>query len=52
VATFGLSLILQESVRITFGSTPRRILPLIQGTVHLFGIDYEVYRIFGRIVAC
>jgi branched-chain amino acid transport system permease protein len=48
VATFGLSLILQESLRITFGPTPRRILPPIQGTVHLFGIDYEVYRIFGR----
>ena len=44
VATFGLSLILQESVRITFGPTPRRILPPIQGTVPLFGIDYELYR--------
>ena len=32
VATFGLSLILQESVRITFGPTPRRILPPITGT--------------------
>jgi branched-chain amino acid transport system permease protein len=51
VATFGLSLILQESVRITFGPTPRRILPPIQGTVHLFGIDYEVYRIFAAAVA-
>src|SRR5215831_5108851 len=51
VATFGLSLILQESVRITFGPTPRRILPPIQGTVHLFGIDYEVYRLFAAVVA-
>ena len=51
VATFGLSLILQESVRITFGPTPRRILPPIQGTVDLFGIDYEVYRIFAAAVA-
>src|SRR5262249_56234762 len=51
VATFGLSLILQESVRITFGPTPRRILPPIQGTVHLFCIDYEVYRIFAAAVA-
>ena len=37
VATFGLSLILQEGVRITFGPTPRRILPPIQGTVPMFG---------------
>ena len=29
VATFGLSLILQEVVRMTFGATPRRILPPI-----------------------
>ena len=33
VATFGLSLILQEGVRITFGTTPRRILPPIQGRI-------------------
>ena len=51
VATFGLSLILQESVRITFGPTPRRILPPIQGTVPLFGIDYELYRLFAAVVA-
>jgi branched-chain amino acid transport system permease protein len=51
VATFGLSLILQESVRITFGPTPRRILPPIQTTIPLFGIDYEVYRLFAAGVA-
>src|ERR1700730_11327584 len=51
LSTFGLSLILQESVRITFGPTPRRILPPIQGTVHLFGIDYELYRMFAAVVA-
>jgi branched-chain amino acid transport system permease protein len=51
VATFGLSLILQESVRITFGPTPQRILPPIQATVRLLGIDYEVYRLFAAAVA-
>jgi len=51
VATFGLSLMLQESVRITFGPTPRRILPPIQGTIPLFGIEYELYRIFAALVA-
>jgi len=51
VATFGLSLILQESVRMTFGPTPRRILPPIQGTIHVLGIDYEVYRLFAAGVA-
>ena len=51
VATFGLSLILQESVRITYGPTPGRILPPIQSTIHLFGVDYEVYRLFAAVVA-
>lgn len=51
VATFGLSLILQESVRITFGPTPRRILSPIQGTIPLFGIEYDIYRIFAAGLA-
>src|SRR5882724_6057739 len=51
VATFGLSLILQEGVRITFGSTPRRILPPIAGTFPVFGIDYEIYRLFAALTA-
>ncbi len=51
VATFGLSLILQESVRITYGPTPGRILPPIQQTIYIFGVDYEVYRLFAAAVA-
>jgi branched-chain amino acid transport system permease protein len=51
VATFGLSLILQEVVRMTFGATPRRILPPIQGTVQLFGIEYDIYRIFDAALS-
>jgi len=51
VATFGLSLILQEGVRITFGTTPRRILSPISSTVPIFGIEYEVYRLFAALVS-
>jgi len=51
VATFGLSLILQESVRITYGPTPGRILAPISGTIHMFGVDYEIYRLFAAAVA-
>ncbi|HVL56419.1 MAG TPA: branched-chain amino acid ABC transporter permease [Burkholderiaceae bacterium] len=51
VATFGLSLILQESVRATFGPTPRRILSPIEGTIPLFGIEYELYRPFAAAVS-
>ena len=46
-ATFGLSIIIQETVRATFGAAPKRILPPIEGTVPLFGIEYDVYRIFA-----
>src|SRR3954467_13611921 len=51
IATFGLSLILQEVVRMTFGATPRRMLPPIPGTIPVFGIEYEVYRIFAALIS-
>lgn len=51
VATFGLSIILQESVRATFGSTPERLLPPIHETIPLFGIEYEVYRLFAAVAS-
>ncbi len=35
----------------TFGPTPRRILPPIQGTIPIFGIEYEVYRLFAAAFA-
>ena len=51
VATFGLSMILQEAVRMTFGPTPRRILPPVRGTFDLFGMEYEIYRLFAAGVS-
>jgi branched-chain amino acid transport system permease protein len=47
VTTFGLSMMLQEAVRATYGPQPRRMAAPIDGTVPLFGIDYDVYRIFA-----
>ena len=51
VATFGLSMILQESVRATFGAAPKRMLPPIDGTIPLFGIEYEIYRVFAAVAS-
>jgi len=51
VATFGLSLILQEAVRATFGATPKRILDPIGITLPILGLDYQVYRLFAAAVA-
>lgn len=51
VATFGLSMIIQEVVRMTFGAAPKRLMPPIEGTFNLFGVDYEIYRIFAAVAS-
>jgi branched-chain amino acid transport system permease protein len=51
VITFGLSMILQEFVRATFGPQPRRMASPVEGTIHIFGIDYEIYRIIAAVFA-
>lgn len=53
VATFGLSLIFQESARATFGPTPQRMLPPFpfDQTFAMFGLSYPVYRIFAAAMA-
>lgn len=51
VAAFGLSLVLQESVRATFGATPKRILDPIGVSVPIMDLNYEIYRLFAASVA-
>jgi branched-chain amino acid transport system permease protein len=51
VAAFGLSLILQEGVRATFGATPKRILDPIGLTFPLMNLQYDVYRLFAAGIA-
>jgi branched-chain amino acid transport system permease protein len=51
VAAFGLSLILQEGVRATFGATPKRILDPIGLTIPVLNLKYEVYRLFAACIA-
>jgi branched-chain amino acid transport system permease protein len=51
VAAFGLSLILQEGVRATFGATPKRILDPIGLTIPVLNLKYEVYRLFAAGIA-
>jgi branched-chain amino acid transport system permease protein len=51
VTTFGLSMMLQEGVRATYGAQPRRMEAPISGTIPLFGIDYDIYRIFAAVFA-
>lgn len=51
VATFGLSIILQEGVRATYGAAPNRLVSPIETTIQLFGIEYEVYRLFAALIS-
>lgn len=51
VTTFGLSMIIQEVVRGTYGAQPRRMTAPIDGTIPLFGIDYEIYRVVAAVFA-
>ena len=49
LATFGLSLILQQTVLATFGGAPQRIEEPIHGVIPLVGTFYPVYRIFVAV---
>lgn len=51
VTTFGLSMIIQEMVRATYGAQPRRLAAPIEGAVPLFGIDYDLYRLCAAVFA-
>lgn len=51
VTTFGLSMMIQEAVRALYGPQPRRMQAPIGGTVPIFGIDYEIYRLFAAAFA-
>jgi branched-chain amino acid transport system permease protein len=51
VAAFGLSLILQEGVRATFGATPKRILDPIGVNFQVLTVNYQLYRLFAAGVA-
>jgi branched-chain amino acid transport system permease protein len=51
VTTFGLSMIIQEMVRAIYGPQPRRMSAPIEGTMPLFGIDYDIYRICAAVFA-
>lgn len=46
LATFGLSLIFQQSVLATFGGAPQRIEEPVPGLIPLLGTFFPVYRVF------
>ncbi len=49
IATFGLSLVIQQSVLSVFGAAPQRIPAPIRGEVMILGFGYSVYRFFVAV---
>jgi branched-chain amino acid transport system permease protein/urea transport system permease protein len=45
LATWGISLILQQGLQIVFGSAPQQVVTPIYGSVSLFGVSYPAYRL-------
>ncbi len=50
VGTIGLSFIIQQSVLMTFGGTPKIVHFPVHGVVDLFGVPYPRYRLFAAAV--
>jgi urea ABC transporter permease protein UrtB len=50
LATWGVSLILQQGLQLVFGSGPQNVVTPIQGTVDILGVGYPAYRIL--LIAC
>ncbi len=45
MATWGLSLILQQGLQLIFGASPQRVISPIDATVEIFGASYPAYRL-------
>lgn len=46
LATWGLSLIIQQGIQLIFGAAPQRVDTPLAGSVAFLGADYPVYRLF------
>jgi branched-chain amino acid transport system permease protein/urea transport system permease protein len=45
LATWGISLVLQQGLQLVFGSGPQNVVTPIQGTIDILGVGYPGYRI-------
>lgn len=51
LATWGLSLVIQQLIQIAFGAAPRRVDSPIEGSVMIFGESYPGYRLLLIAIA-
>lgn len=58
LATWGLSLIIQQSLQLAFGAAPQKVESPITSSIELFGANYPLYRVvmialaIGIIIVC
>lgn len=45
LATWGLSLIIQQSLQLIFGAAPQKVIAPVSTSVDLFGVNYPAYRL-------
>lgn len=45
LATWGLSLVIQQGLQLIFGAAPQRVHTPLPGSVEMFGVPYPAYRI-------
>ena len=51
LATWGLSLVIQQLIQLAFGAAPRRVDSPIAGSIMILGESYPAYRLFLIVVA-
>src|SRR3954452_16624387 len=51
LVTFGLSIVLQQSVRLVFGPQSRTVPMPIEGSMNLLGTTYPTYRVIAAAIA-
>jgi urea transport system permease protein len=51
LATWGVSLIIQQALQLAFGPSPRVVMSPFEGSVHLPGLDYPAYRLVVIVAA-
>ena len=51
LATWGLSLVLQQLIQLSFGAAPQRVAGPFEGSVDLLGATYPAYRLFLIVAA-
>jgi branched-chain amino acid transport system permease protein/urea transport system permease protein len=51
IATFGISLIIQKTLELTFGPSPIGVADPLAGPVEILGVTYPLYRIFLIVFA-